>query len=1140
MKPFYKLLFAAAMMLAAMTASAQTTFEVGDFAYQVDNVTDKLVACTGLSAQGRAQTTINLNIPGLVPYNGTNYRVYRISVGAFEGLTNTTSTVEIDWGVKSIDRDAFLNCTNIITVRLPSSVQYVGTRSFWGCGLEEVYYSSYNTKPLDQSAWENQGEGITLYLPRHSLLKASDFSGNGMSCWENFEIAYDDKLSDFDFFNARWCVPFLGENEFLPPTTPFDVYLIDGADTGTTLRPGARSINYAGFTFVYKGVVANALEYHTNYTTIDLDGCSEMTFIGADAFFNCTNLTTLKIPASVTSLGLPSMITSCWSLQSVDVNSENQTYATYKGAVYNKALTTLYRVPEGKTGWVSYPATLEKVGVLSHGFCSQITGANLPYGVKTIESSAYQDTRNLVLIQIPSSVTSLSNDYVFNGTNPNLSIWCNMNNPPTVTTGNYFGGLSNDNSGMNLLIPYGKQAVYNAAGWTGFATVNDRSTQAFDFNLNNLCYTVISTESYTANDGTTYDGRVKLVCAANTAGDGCLTYDIPAGVTCNGKTYAVTKIGEDAFNNITNNFTVTGCLNVETIGECAFQNQPVTSYSFTHNLKNIFDEAFDGASLTGTVQIPYGIENVYSEAFANGKYSQLVIPSSIQGLVMDFCKNTTTLQELVFNDDFSHGNWYLGTVPSNCYIRVPVGLVEKYKQNSSLSDRKNYITAGAYDYACNNNYAGTYFLSILNTTPVTYNGTTYAGEAKYVYHPNIKNATSSYYYFDDFEEDKTVSNDVRSYLITEIGDSCLARTSFSTITNYPSALTRIGNHAFYGSAFTGNSAYTGNSLAFPSGLTDIGDFAFGDTPFAVDNMVLPSGLTTIGRAAFQFSQLTGEVKIPSSLTTLGDFAFAHTSLSSLYFPGDMPTTFGKYVWAGLDIPTVWVPNKFGYKYLNAIESSWVSPSQYAKVLSVYINPTTTTRMFSAVVPTDLSGSGITAYCASDFDQDNPTQQLTLTQVDQASADRGLLLTNLTPGQEYRISRPAGDVSSTWTNWLVATAGYQCNIYQQYGCYYWDAAANPPHFVKPTEECIVDYGEAFLQVRSGCDDIYTNLWPEPMLARGDINGDGKVDVSDVNIIINIMLGKASASNYLGNADVNNDNKVDVSDVNIVINIMLGKE
>ncbi len=63
--------------------------------------------------------------------------------------------------------------------------------------------------------------------------------------------------------------------------------------------------------------------------------------------------------------------------------------------------------------------------------------------------------------------------------------------------------------------------------------------------------------------------------------------------------------------------------------------------------------------------------------------------------------------------------------------------------------------------------------------------------------------------------------------------------------------------------------------------------------------------------------------------------------------------------------------------------------------------------------------------------------------------------------------------------------------------------------------------------------------EANLQRGDINGDNKVDVSDVNIIINIMLGKSQASSYPGNPDLNNDNKVDVSDVNAVINIMLGK-
>ena len=57
--------------------------------------------------------------------------------------------------------------------------------------------------------------------------------------------------------------------------------------------------------------------------------------------------------------------------------------------------------------------------------------------------------------------------------------------------------------------------------------------------------------------------------------------------------------------------------------------------------------------------------------------------------------------------------------------------------------------------------------------------------------------------------------------------------------------------------------------------------------------------------------------------------------------------------------------------------------------------------------------------------------------------------------------------------------------------------------------------------------------------GDVNGDGTVDVSDVNIVINVMLGKNQDPQVKLWADLNNDGTVDVSDVNAVINIMLGK-
>ena len=62
----------------------------------------------------------------------------------------------------------------------------------------------------------------------------------------------------------------------------------------------------------------------------------------------------------------------------------------------------------------------------------------------------------------------------------------------------------------------------------------------------------------------------------------------------------------------------------------------------------------------------------------------------------------------------------------------------------------------------------------------------------------------------------------------------------------------------------------------------------------------------------------------------------------------------------------------------------------------------------------------------------------------------------------------------------------------------------------------------------------------IVVRGDINGDGTVDVSDLNIMINIMLGKAQANGYPGIPDLNVDGIVDVSDINIIVNIMLGRE
>lgn len=55
--------------------------------------------------------------------------------------------------------------------------------------------------------------------------------------------------------------------------------------------------------------------------------------------------------------------------------------------------------------------------------------------------------------------------------------------------------------------------------------------------------------------------------------------------------------------------------------------------------------------------------------------------------------------------------------------------------------------------------------------------------------------------------------------------------------------------------------------------------------------------------------------------------------------------------------------------------------------------------------------------------------------------------------------------------------------------------------------------------------------------GDVNGDGKVDVADVNCAINVILKIQEPELYAGRADVDGDGKVDVADVNAIINIIL---
>lgn len=64
-------------------------------------------------------------------------------------------------------------------------------------------------------------------------------------------------------------------------------------------------------------------------------------------------------------------------------------------------------------------------------------------------------------------------------------------------------------------------------------------------------------------------------------------------------------------------------------------------------------------------------------------------------------------------------------------------------------------------------------------------------------------------------------------------------------------------------------------------------------------------------------------------------------------------------------------------------------------------------------------------------------------------------------------------------------------------------------------------------------------PDPFsLARGDANGDGEINIADINAIISILLGDFANYDTRQRSDVNQDNEINIVDVNALIDHLLG--
>ena len=319
------------------------------------------------------------------------------------------------------------------------------------------------------------------------------------------------------------------------------------------------------------------------------------------------------------------------------------------------------------------------------------------------------------------------------------------------------------------------------------------------------------------------------------------------------------------------------------------------------------------------------------------------------------------------------------------------------------------------------------------------------------------------------------------------------------------------------------------------------------------NVVIPPAFNYMGTVyevrAIEANAFTGtavtSVEVPSTVKTIGDGAFyGATSLSTLIFATeDMPNK--------LTLGEEFVGNNasdFKFYVCNPCLPAWTGRYDYNFLPWVKTEDNGFLSFASSQGVT--LPEGLTAYRVTGYNSDSRMATTTRLSSSAIPERTGLVLKGQ-PATRYLL-QAASSAPAVGDNMLLPLLGIEdipyaplaanpddSKIYFLGGsCEQWNLFANSYDLFMT-----LNTGQAYLAVdKSLLGGDYTSpvqldLWSA---MPGDVDGNGTVDVTDVNIIINIMLGKATAGQYPGNADVDNNGTVDVTDVNVVINIMLGKQ
>ena len=344
--------------------------------------------------------------------------VTSIGDGAFRRCKNLTS-ITIPNSVTSIGDSAFWGCSSLTNITIPEGITSIGDDAFYMCSSLTSINVSENNKNYCSV------DGVLFNKDKTELIQYPIKKEGTSYKIPNSVTSIGDRI-------FRWCenltsitIPnsvtsigqeaFLGCSSLTSITIPNSVTSIEKwvfADcsslTSITIPEGVTSIGSYAFYDC------------SSLTNITIP--NSVTSIWDNCFEDCSSLTSITIPEGVTSIG-HGVFNSCGNLTSINVSENNKNYCSVDGVLFNKDKTEIIKYPEGKDG-ASYkiPEGVTRIENSAFNQCNNLTSLTISNGVINIADYAFYSCESFEKILCLGDAPKLGSKS-FDGCSSNLKIY---------------------------------------------------------------------------------------------------------------------------------------------------------------------------------------------------------------------------------------------------------------------------------------------------------------------------------------------------------------------------------------------------------------------------------------------------------------------------------------------------------------------------------------------------------------------------------------------------------------------------------------------------------------------------------------------------------------------------------------------